>query len=297
MRGRLLIACLILAFLAGCSSTRFFYNRLDFLLPWYLGDYVELDRQQDRYLHREVDAFLAWHRREELPRYLTLLDDFVTRLDREVTTEDLVLVTVGVERALLRLQERALESMLALGDELADRQITEFIATLREQQSEYEEKYLERSDSEYRDDACERLIDNARTYIGRLQSEQKDALHQACDDLQRSDSVWLEARAGWLVYLEQILQREPGWQERLRRALAARNERMSEQYRAVYNHNFGVIQQAVVTLLNSRSERQDAHLRRKLDKLRRDISALIEQGLDSSQWNSVDQAPLALPAS
>lgn len=296
MRGRLVVTCLVLAFLAGCSSTRFFYNRLDFLLPWYLGDYVELDRQQGRELRREVDAVLAWHRREELPRYLTLLDDFVARLDRELTADDLALVTVGVERALLRLQDRALESMLALGGELDDEQMAAFIANLWEQQSEYEEKYLERSDSEYRDEACERLIDNARTYIGRLQPGQKVALHQACDDLQRSDTLWLEARAGWLVYLEQVLQREPGWQERLRRALAARDERMSEQYRAVYGHNFEVIQQAVITLLNSRSERQDAHLRRKLDKLRRDISALIEQGLDSSGRNSADQAPLTLPA-
>lgn len=282
MRGRLVVICLVLAFLAGCSSTRFFYNRLDFLLPWYLGDYVELDREQGLHLRREVDSLLEWHRRDELPRYLGLLDDVVASLERKLTTDDLVAVTVSVELALQRLQDRALDALLALGAGLDDEQMAALIANLWEQQSEYEEKYLERSDSEYRNEACERLIDNARTYIGRLQRGQKAALRQACDDLQRSDTLWLEARADWLLYLEQVLQREPGWRQRLRRALAARDERMSEEYRAAYSHNFEVIQQAVVTLLNSRSERQDAHLRRKLDKLRRDISALIEQGLDES---------------
>jgi hypothetical protein len=74
------------------------------------------------------------------------------------------------------------------------------------------------------------------------------------------------------------LQREPGWQDALREALAQRGETVSDDYRSTYDHNARVIQLAVVGLLNSRSERQDAHLRRELGKLRRDLAALVEQG-------------------
>jgi hypothetical protein len=35
---------LTLFLLSGCSSTTFFYNRLDFILPWYLDKYVDLNR-------------------------------------------------------------------------------------------------------------------------------------------------------------------------------------------------------------------------------------------------------------
>jgi hypothetical protein len=45
-----------------------------------------------------------------------------------------------------------------------------------------------------------------------------------------------------------------------------------------------VIQLAVIDLVNTRTERQDAHLRRELGKLREDLMALVEQGpADGSQ--------------
>ncbi|MDO8862792.1 DUF6279 family lipoprotein [Haliea sp. E1-2-M8] len=276
--ARLWILALLLVCLAGCSSTRFAYNRLDFLVPWYLGDYVSLDRDQGRLLKSELQAFLAWHRQQELPRYIALLDRVEGKLDRELTAADMRILTEEAEVAIYRLQDRALDWMLALGEDLRDQQMAEFIAGLREQQDEYEEEYLERDEAEYRDDACERLRDNARKYIGRLQREQKAGLAAACAELRRSDSLWLEARAQWIGRLDLILQREPGWQADLREALETRGETVSADYRSTYDHNTLVIQLAVAGLLNSRTERQDAHLRRELGKLRRDLVALVEQG-------------------
>ena len=276
-RSRFWVLGLLLVFLVGCSSTRFAYNRLDFLVPWYLGDYVSLDRDQGRLLKAELQPFLDWHRQQELPRYIALLDRVESKLDQQLTAADVVLLAEEAEVAIYRLQDRALDWMLALGEELRDEQMAEFIAGLQEQQAEYEEKYLERDDAEFRGDSCERLEDNARKYIGRLQREQKAGLAAACDDMRRSDGLWLEARAQWVTRLELILQREPGWQEDLREALVQRGETVSADYRSTYDHNARVIQLAVAELLNSRSERQEAHLRRELGKLRRDLAALVEQ--------------------
>ena len=58
------VGLLLLCVLAGCSSTSFFYNRLDFFVPWYLGDYVSLDRSQDELLENQLQPFLAWHRQD-----------------------------------------------------------------------------------------------------------------------------------------------------------------------------------------------------------------------------------------
>ena len=55
-RKFLLIFALLL--LGGCSSTTFIYNRLDFILPWYLDDYVELNRAQDEFAGVTVPSFL-----------------------------------------------------------------------------------------------------------------------------------------------------------------------------------------------------------------------------------------------
>ena len=118
--SRTLVACLLLTWLAGCSSTQFFYNRLDFFVPWYLGDYVSLDRSQDALLENELQPFLAWHRQDELPRYIELLQQAESSLDQPVTREQLTALTVDAEQALDRLQHRALDWMLVLGGALRD---------------------------------------------------------------------------------------------------------------------------------------------------------------------------------
>jgi hypothetical protein len=46
-------------FLSACSSTTFFYNRLDIILPWYLERYVDLDREQSRSLTGSSRACLT----------------------------------------------------------------------------------------------------------------------------------------------------------------------------------------------------------------------------------------------
>ncbi|QIB65690.1 DUF6279 family lipoprotein [Kineobactrum salinum] len=277
LRVRVLAACLLLVLLAGCSSTKFFYNRLDFFLPWYLGDYVELEREQEDYLKQELlPPFLHWHRSEELPRYVALLDEVLASLDREVTTAQLDDFTGSAEQALDRLQTRALDWMLALGRTLDEDQLAGFHEALLEQQAEFEEEYLERSDEEFRDDACERVEDRARKYLGRLQREQKAQLASACGQLRRSDQLWLDERAQWLQRLRDLLQRESGWEQELREAVAQRGNTVSDSYRAVYDYNFRTLQRAVAELLNSRTQRQDSHLRRELNKLRRDLRQLSE---------------------
>ena len=70
---RYLLVLFLLLALGACSSTTFFYNRLDFILPWYVQDYVELNGQQEQYLDELLRPFLARHRVEELPTYLEIL--------------------------------------------------------------------------------------------------------------------------------------------------------------------------------------------------------------------------------
>ena len=65
MRKSLLAALLLT--LVGCSSTTFVYNRLNLIIPWYVGKYVDLSRDQKKVLDAELQPFLQWHRHEELP--------------------------------------------------------------------------------------------------------------------------------------------------------------------------------------------------------------------------------------
>jgi hypothetical protein len=281
MKKRVSLILLVL-FLAGCSSTTFVYNRLDFLLPWYLGDYVNLDRQQKKQLDQLLQPFLSWHRTEELPVYLAILDDARARLDQPVSAYDLAELSAKVEAAWFRLEEEALDWLLDLGDQLSDQQMAEFIAELRAKQVEYEEEYLPRSEEEYREEAWDNLRDSLQDYLGRLGSEQSAILQLASEQLVRSDAAWLSERARWLDTMERILQRDSGWQQSLLAAIANRDENVSQEYNDTFSHNLAVVQGAIADVLNIRTPKQDKRLKREIDGLREDLETLIQQGQQAS---------------
>jgi hypothetical protein len=275
------VVCLLL--LSACSSTTFLYNRLDFLLPWYLGGYMDLDRPQKQMLDDLLEPYLYWHRSEELPLYLTTLEQVESDLDGPLTLEQVAATSLEFEEAWLRLEQKSLNWMLLLGQDLSDQQLADFLAKLKEQQVEYEEEYLPRSDVEYREEAYEGLLDSFKDFLGRLEPSQIQVLNDTADAMLRSDAIWLTERSAWLLRLETTLQREPGWEQGVRDSIASRDEDTSADYQLVYAHNIERIQLAIVEVVNSRNDKQDKHLRRKLANLNGDLRTLIDQGRKMSK--------------
>ncbi len=275
--SRWLLLCALLG-LGACSSTTFVYNRLHIILPWYVGTYVDLDREQKDYFRENLESLLLWHRLEELPLYLIVLDRVTGDLDSSLLAEDVAAVSAELEAAWFRLEAWGLELLLALGERLSDEQMEEFVGSLWEKQREYEEEYLSRSDREYRREAYKSLKDSMQDFLGRLDGAQRARLEAASDELLRSDKVWLQERRAWIERFERLLQREPGWQQAIRDTIDRRDEITSRVYIDTYGHNIEVIHAAIADVLNSRDERQDRRLRRELEKLREDLQTLIEQG-------------------
>ena len=269
---------LSLVLLASCSSTTFVYNRLDFILPWYLDDYTELNRAQEKYLDELLSPFLAWHRVDELPRYVAILSEIEVSLDQPLAAEDVATISEQIQDAWFRLEGEALDWLLDLGAQLSQEQVESFLAELQEQQREYEEKYLTRTDPAFHEDSYDSLIDTMQDYMGRLDSDQRELLRETSAGLIRSDRTWLTEREAWLEKLEGIMQRAPGWQLAIRQAIAERDDNVSPEYLRIYEHNLRLVYAAVAELLNSRSQKQDKRLRKTLADLKEDLQTLILQG-------------------
>jgi hypothetical protein len=262
--------------LASCSSTSFFYNRLHLLVPWYLGSYVDFNPEQRQLLDQLLADYLQRHRRDELPRYIAILDDATALLDRQrISPQDLADLYQQAEQAGNRLQTDTLEWLLALGAELDKQQVQDFLRELQARQQEYEDEYLGRDDREYREEAYDSLHNNSRKYLGRLSPPQREELRHASTQLKRADATWLAARQAWLDALAELLQREPGWQQRVRIAFGQREAHFARDYRVLYDHNLAVTQRALANVLTSRNERQEQHLRRELGKLRSQLQRLV----------------------
>ena len=198
-RWALLGCLLIVAILNGCSATQVIYNRADILIRWYLDDYVTLDRDQQARFDERLDALLEWHRQEELPEYVLLLDDALVILDTDVSLAATRSMAEGIESAAIRLQDRFLELLLSTGENLTSAQRADFIEALLAKQEAFETDRLARSDAEYRDDLGQRFDKQLGRYLGRLTDEQARRLQEGVAEMTRLDHFWLQDRRVWIL--------------------------------------------------------------------------------------------------
>jgi len=275
---RLFSWVLLVAALTGCSATQFIYNRVDILVRWYLDDYVSLDREQQARFDGRLEALLDWHRREELPAYVVLLDDALAILDEGVPLEDTRAMADRIEEAAIRFQDPFLELLLSTGQDLTPEQKQQFCDTLISKQEEFEEDRLARSDAEYREDLESRFDKQLSRYLGSLTDEQTARIAEGVAEMTRLDRFWLEDRRVWITDLSAILLEEPpGWPDQVRALIAGRDDALLPAYREGIDHNGEVILQLSRDVLITRTDKQDRKLRGRLQSLRDDLAALATQ--------------------
>ena len=274
-RLRRIIALALASVLAVACTASFTYNHLDWLIPWYVEDYVDLTRDQRKLLRSQLEPRLQWHREEELLRYIELLDRIEADLSGPVSAE---MVNGWLEEfiaAIERVEASLMAVALEFGATVSDGQMAEFMGSLRERQVEYEDEYLGRSDEEYLRDNYENLEELLDRLLGRLSDGQDAILLSAAESLRRFDGAWLEERAAWLDTLEPLLQRDSGWQEAVARAHAEREQNRTDQYRELLEENTAVITAAVADVLGLMTAKQQDHARREIEDLRRKLRKLI----------------------
>ena len=274
MKNTLKKAALILVlFLVGCSSITFIYNQFDNLFPWYLESYVDLDRDQKQYLDELLTPFFQWHRVEEMPKYAQIIGDLELAINDEVDIENIALITHNVEESWFRLEDQMIMWATPLARELSDEQITKFIQVLKTKTTQSEKKLLLRNDQVYQSDSYKSLRKNLRRFMGSLTKDQLDLVKIASKKMKRVDAERIQSRKAFNERLSLILQREQGWEERLKK-ITHNDELVAENYQSTYAFNTDLIQQLLVAILNSRNDKQDKKLRTQLSRYKADINSL-----------------------
>ncbi|OEF25762.1 hypothetical protein A1QC_08320 [Vibrio rumoiensis 1S-45] len=78
---------MVLMSLSACSSTQFFYDRLDWMVAQYVDRYVTLNDDQESQLKQSVNDVKQWHREHQLPQYIDNIDHLLTLKPSEANAE------------------------------------------------------------------------------------------------------------------------------------------------------------------------------------------------------------------
>ena len=174
MKKSVIFALLVL--LGGCSS-KLAYNNLDWLIYWYMDDYIELTDKQENVFDHHLESWIDWHRDTELTRYIAQLKSLKSDIANDQLTEQVI--NKHLEQATshwIRVREKLSPEIASMATTLTDEQVVRFFAALEKDNKEEEEEYLEDSDKSAQEKAEDRLEDiteDMEDRIGSLTDQQE----------------------------------------------------------------------------------------------------------------------------
>jgi hypothetical protein len=194
MKFKLTVLLLIIAFLQGCTS-KLAYNNADWLAQWYIDDYIDLSRDQNRNLELELDSILEWHRNTQLLHYRQQLVALSNDLDNLPISEQVWLkhlnqITDHWQRARLELSTRAAK----LAPQLNQYQVNYLFTKLAENNKERLDNFNEKTIEEYREDRFERLLETIENYLGTVKRQQISYVGIFIDDSKITEQEWFDSK-------------------------------------------------------------------------------------------------------
>lgn len=261
--------------LGACSRFGLAYRNLDWLLPWRLNDYLNLDREQQAWLRPRLQAHLEWHCSVELPRYLDWLQRTGRLLDQpRPDAKQLAAQFSEVDAALKRIAVQITPTAIELLQTLNPKQVAELYAALDEDNREDREDFLDPPLALQISERAERMEQRLRPWLGRLNAGQRARIAQWATDMGGQNRLWLDNRLRWQEAFRAALEarRSADFPARLQRLLQERETFYDATYQERYRRSRQALAELFSALLGSADARQRERLRHRLRDLGRDLA-------------------------
>lgn len=273
----LLLAVFVAATLSACTAG-FVYDRVHWVVTWYVNGLVSLDDAQERQLREMVNRTMAWHRATQLPKYIGLLEELDREKDATVTPGDF---------------ERHYRETLVWMDDFLRYVVPDasrLLATLTpEQVSELQENMAEDNEEmweEYGGDTAEKrqkrraksALRVLQRFTGSLTAEQRSNVETQLATMQDVSEQWMERRGHWQQRFIEILRSPPagpGFEAAILDLAVNPNQFDPPEYREHVEANRRVTMTMLANLVNSLDMRQRQRLGRKLQEFEDDLQKIV----------------------
>ncbi|WNF48174.1 DUF6279 family lipoprotein [Pseudomonas sp. SG20056] len=277
----LLLLCLSLL-ISACSRAGLAYRNLDWLVPWRLNDYLNLDSQQQAWLKPRLQTHLQWHCSAELPRYIDWLKTTENILAQpQPDSAQLLEQFAQFDAALKRIGIEITPTAIELLPGLSEQQVRELYAAMDEDNLEDRQDFLDPPLAIQISERQTRMQERLRPWLGRLNSAQTEHIATWANSLGEQNRLWLENRQLWQAELRKVVAERDSadFAERLTPLLQQRERFYSDEYRASYGRSRQALATLFSQLLSSSDKAQRERLSHRLRDLRRDLT---EQQCDAA---------------
>ena len=275
--SRLLVVLLSIFILQACGI-KFWYNRLDWVVPWYLDDYVELTSEQEDTLEQLLNTKTEWHRSQELPKYIAMLK----RMETDIKSGAIHQTYDGYRRDLRSFYSNLLnelsDDLVAQASSLSDQQVQEFMDNLdKEAKDEYED-YQERTAEERHERTVERLEESFDEWLGSLSDSQKTLIKEMAEQLKPSAEISYQFRSQWRdAFRTALIERQTESGKAAIKSLILDPYQVGgDQLLAVRDYNGQLYKEYHLKMYRTLTVKQKKHLLEEIADYREDFEDLLE---------------------
>ena len=176
--ARIIGVLLVAAALGACSTIKLAYNNLPELSYWWLDAYVDFDGSQTPKVRDELAQLLSWHRQNELPRVLGVLQEAQALAPRDVTAAQACRMADQIRERLLAVAEHAEPAGTELALSLSEAQLQQLERKYAKNNAEYRKEWLDRSPSKVQEKRYEKFLERLEDFYGRLTPEQRELVRR-----------------------------------------------------------------------------------------------------------------------
>ncbi|MCY7294144.1 DUF6279 family lipoprotein [Alteromonas sp. a30] len=191
------ICALTVLLLGGCSS-QFVYNNMDWMIHWYLDDYIDLQRSQKKIFDEKFEVWHNWHRQEELTKYAAHLKEIRHDIASGSISEESIKTHFDrIREHWVSLRNRVAPDLVPLSKLLTQEQVSELFDAIEKENIEREEKITEfdaSSDEEKSKERVSGLKDNIKEWLGKLTPEQDQIIVDMAPEFYSTSKHWLQYR-------------------------------------------------------------------------------------------------------
>lgn len=274
------LSILFISLISGCSS-RLAYNNLDWLIPWYLDDYIEFEGEQESAVKAKLVDTLNWHRQQQLPIYIQDIQALSQEIEKGALGQQRWLQIIEhVYGYWLTIRDQFVDDLVVLSPQLNQNQVDQLFVELEERNQEREEEWADTTAEERKEMRLERLTEQIEDFLGDLNETQMDMVKQAVDQMRGTTQVRLNYLRDYQKELKSVFKTAETDQARinqLARILKQTDAYKSQDYLDILQHNRQVIAQLFSDLQISLSEKQKRQLLSELADLKQDLEEL-QQG-------------------
>lgn len=202
---RVLAGVVVLAgVLTGCA-VKLVYNQLDWLIPWYLSDYLDMDGEQDAFFDKRLQEYLVWHRKSQLPEYAKFLRQVADDVEDGLSEQEVQGFQSEMEHMASVLMQRLAPDVTALFANADGHQLEELFEVLDKEGERFRRRYAKQSIQEQREDQVDDVIETIERWTGSLTKPQEALVVEWGKHYQLMGEEVYEAGVKWRTEFKQVL--------------------------------------------------------------------------------------------